>query len=215
MNDGGGEDPEREEWEKLLKVWEGELRHRRGADYRLEAALAVSTCLSAMGKHEEALAKLDEFAPKRPSPALMGAWLNGRAYQLTMLGRAEAALSHLEDAVVLADEETPAGRSLAGCIAGTRGIAMLRLGRLAEAETLLQQALEIGSSAVAAEDWENGPVSQQERFLESERWYWLAEVAERQGQAEEAERRLKRAAEARGPYANRAAAQLAERGRER
>jgi tetratricopeptide (TPR) repeat protein len=192
----------------VLRGWEAELRHRRGEDYRLEAALGVSWCLSTMGKHSEALAKLDEFAPKRPSPELMAAWLNSRAYELAMLDRAEEALAHLDDGDLLVDDKTPAGQSLAGCIAGTRGIALLRLGRLQEAESLLLRAMDLGTSAVAREARAGGPVAQQERGLAAERWYWLSEIAERLGQPDEARRRLKLAAAAEGPYATRAQTRL-------
>jgi tetratricopeptide (TPR) repeat protein len=194
----------------LLLHWEAELRHRVGRDYRLEAALGVSWCLSSMGRHSEALEKLDAFAPKRPSPELLALWLNSRAYELTMLGRAEEALIHLDDAATVAGQETAAGQCLTGCIMGTRGIALLHLGRLREAEDLLLGALDRGRAAAAAEGVGDGPVHQQERFLAGERWFWLSEISERQGRTDEARRRLDLAALAKGPYAERAQARLAE-----
>jgi tetratricopeptide (TPR) repeat protein len=192
----------------LLARCEAELRHRRGNDYKLEAAIGVAWCLSQMGRHSEALTRLNEFAPTRPSPRLMAAWLNANAYELTMLDRASEALVHLDDAAVVVDDQTPDGKSLAGCIAGTRGIALLHLARLQEAESWLLQALEIGAAAVAAEGRSDGPVAQQERILAAERYYWLSEIADRQGQPDEARRRLEMAAAAEGPYAARASARL-------
>ena len=195
----------------LLLHWQRELRHRVGRDFRLEAALGVSWCLSSMGRHAEALEKLDEFAPKRPSPELLAHWLNSRAYELTMVGRAEEALTLLDDALVVVDSETPAGRSLKGCIMGTRGIALFHLDRLPEAEELLLGALEEGRLAAVAEGAGDGPVHQQERFLAGERWYWLSAISERQGHPTEAHRRLELAALAEGPYAERALARLADK----
>ena len=113
--------------EKLLRAWEAELRHRRGADFRLEAAIGVASCLSALGRHDDALAKLDAFAPSKPAPQLLATWLNCRAYVLTMLNRADEALACLDDAAILVDTSSPSGQSLSGCISGTRGIALFHL----------------------------------------------------------------------------------------
>jgi tetratricopeptide (TPR) repeat protein len=192
----------------ILSYWNAELRHRVGGNYRLEAALGVAWCLSAMGRHPEALQKLDELAPKRAPPELLTAWLNSRAYQLTMLGRPDEALTHLDDAEVVADRETPMGQCLVGCIMGTRGIALLHLGRIEDAEKLLKGAIDTGRAAIAAEGPEDGPVARQERLLAGERWYWLAEIAHRQGQPDEAQRRFELAATSEGPYAERALARL-------
>jgi hypothetical protein len=125
--------------DELLRRWEAELRHRVGANHRLEAALGVSTCLSAMGRHREALERLEECVPKRPEPALLANWLNCRAYTLTMLNRAAEALVDLDDASVLVDDRQAAGLCLAGCITGTRGIAD-RVGHTGEAEERLRRA---------------------------------------------------------------------------
>jgi tetratricopeptide (TPR) repeat protein len=189
--------------ERMLQAWEAELKHRRGADFRIEAAIGIASCLSQMGRHQEALAKLDEFAPRKPAPQVMATWLNCRAYLLAMLDRPQEALAHLEDAVVLVDTSTAAGRSLAGCISGTRGIALLRLGAVQEAETFLLRAFDLGKEAMAAEG-AGGPVAEQERLLAAERWYWLAEIASRLGQADEARRRWLLASAAEGPFAARA-----------
>jgi tetratricopeptide (TPR) repeat protein len=198
--------------EEQLRVWEAELRHRRGDDFRLEAALSIASCLSAMGRHEEAFKRLEAFAPKRPSPNLMAQWLSSRAYLLTMMGRADEALVHLDDAGVVVDDTTTTGRLLAGCIAGTRGIAELHLGRLQDAEGNLLRALEIGDEAVAADRRPDGIVARQQRALAGERWFWLAEIANRRGDLREAARRLELAAEAEGPFADRARARREDRG---
>jgi tetratricopeptide (TPR) repeat protein len=194
--------------ETSLRAWEAELRHRVGADFRLEAAIGVAGCLSALERHEEALAKLDEFPPRKPSPNLLAMWLNNRAYQLTMLNRASEALPCLDDAAIVVDGSTPKGQTLAGCISGTRGIALFHLGSFAEAETCLLQAFAMGEEAVAAEDRRGGPVAEQERWLAAERWYWLAEIASALGHTDEARRRYQRASEGQGRFAARARAVL-------
>jgi tetratricopeptide (TPR) repeat protein len=194
--------------ETSLRAWEAELRHRVGADYRLEAAIGVAACLSAREQHEEALAKLDELSPKKPSPNLLASWLNSRAYELAMLDRAAEALPCLDDAAIVVDASTPAGQSLAGCISGTRGIALFHLGRFEEAERHLLQAFATGKEAAAAEDRRGGAVAEQERWLEAERWYWLAEIATALGHADEGRRRYQLASEGDGRFARRAKARL-------
>jgi tetratricopeptide (TPR) repeat protein len=188
-------------FETHLKSCQAQLRISAGEVARLEAAMNVAYLLGKLQRHSEALATLDGHGPRHPPPQLMARWLNGRAYVLTMLGRAEEALAHTEDAALLVDELTPLGRSLAGCITGTRGIALLHLGRLEEAEGHLMRALEIGQVAAAEEGGRDGYVARGERVLAGERWYWLAEIATRRGHEEEARRRLQTAAAADGLHA--------------
>jgi tetratricopeptide (TPR) repeat protein len=194
--------------ERALEVWEAELRHRRGEDFRLEAALGVASCLSALGRYEEALARLDGFAPRKPTPYLLAHWLNNRGYLLTMVGRADEALRGLEEAALVVDTTTPAGQSLAGCISGTRGIALLHRGDLREGEELLLRALAIGKEAAAAEGRRDGPIALQEEGLAVQRWYWLGECAKRLGDEQEARRRFELAAAGDGPFAERARSRL-------
>jgi tetratricopeptide (TPR) repeat protein len=188
------------EFETSLQFWQARLKTSVGEVARLEAALSVSYYLARLERHAEALATLDRHGPRHPPPQLMADWLNARAYELTALGRAGEALAHLDDAALLVDELTASGRSLAGCIAGTRGIALLHLGRLDEAEAQLLRALGMGQAATR-EEGRPGPIGRSERVLAGERWYWLAEIAARRGQDEEAHRRLMTAAGADGLHA--------------
>ena len=188
-------------FETHLKSYQEQLRISAGEVARLEAAMTVAYLLGKLQRSSEALETLDRYGPRHPPPQLMAQWLNARAYALTMLGRADEALAHVEDAALLVDELTPQGRSLSGCTTGTLGIALLHLGRLEEAEGHLRRALEIGAVAAAEEGRPDGLVARSERFLTGERWYWLAEIAERRGHQEEARRRLQTAAAADGPHA--------------
>jgi tetratricopeptide (TPR) repeat protein len=194
--------------EQMLKAWQAELARHKDGDRRLQAVIGVGTSLSAMGRYVEALAVLDGSPLNRPSPDLMSVWLNNRGYLLAMLNRADEALPHLEDAALLVDARTPAGHQIAGCIVGTRGIALLHLGRLDEAEKELFRALEISREAVAADGNPRGAISRTEGALTAERWYWLAEIARRQDRRDEARRRLKIATAGEGPFAARASASL-------
>jgi tetratricopeptide (TPR) repeat protein len=197
--------------EQVLELWRAEFARRPDGDAKLEAAICVGACLSALGRHAEAFAVLDEVPLTEPHPGLMAMWLNNRAYALVMLDRAHEAIPLLDDAILLPDDQTPFGRSTLGCITGPRGIVLLHLGQLRVAEELLLRALDIGRDAVAEEGKGNGPIAEMEQRLTAERWYWLSDVADRTDRPAEARRRLELAAAAAGPFAERASARLAGR----
>jgi tetratricopeptide (TPR) repeat protein len=194
--------------EGILKYWQATAARQRDGDDKLTAVLGVAACLARLGRHEEVLAELDGATLVQPSPAAMLIWLNNRAYALTLLNRAGEALPLLDDADLLADDSTAWGLSVSACVVGTRGMTLLHLDRLEDAERLLLRALEIGRDAVALENEPSGPVAVAEQQNLAERWYWLAEVARRQDRASEARERLRRAAAAEGPFAARAAVLL-------
>src|SRR5262245_34262952 len=99
--------------EELLRSWQRELARRNDRAGKLQAAVNVSGALVALGQPDEGLAVLDRFTPRAPSAQLMASWLNGRAYCLVMVGRADEGLANAQEAALLVDGTTPYGGMLA------------------------------------------------------------------------------------------------------
>lgn len=153
----------------------------------------LACSLNGIGEHRQALEELDRVSLPELYPSEVALWLNNRAYTLTFLGRPADAIDNLKDADELLSGDDGLSRDplLSGCIAGTRGIAHFHLGELEAAERCLRDALKKEEEGVALQfdpEWQTDPART------SERWYWLGEIAKRQGDNAEAARRFQRAA---------------------
>jgi tetratricopeptide (TPR) repeat protein len=163
----------------------GWVRFRR--ETRASVRVSLAACALGMDDYERALAVLDRQDPGELADALRAAWLNNRAYALVRAERdAREALSQSETAISLRPD-----------VAGfrhTRGIALLRLGRLDEAIRELDGLW----SAIAGD--ERG------HLLEAERCYDLGLAWRAKGEPEYAADYFQRARRASpdSPWANRA-----------
>lgn len=132
--------------------------------------------LTALEQYEEALAELDKVSPKQLSAPKIALWLNNRAYVLLHLHRLEEALDNLQDAQELTsgDDLDP---TLAACISGTRGMVLFKQGNLDRAESALQLALRLESSAPVQQFGQIAHPLEGDPHRTAERWFWLSEIA--------------------------------------
>ena len=153
----------------------------------------LACALNGLKQYHEALEELDKVELKHLSPNQIALWLNNRAYTLTLLGQPEDALDNLRDAEELlsGDDGQPKDPSLTACIAGTRGIALYHQGDYERAESALQLALSLEDDGVRSQFELAAEV---DPARTAERWWWLSQVAQARGEAEQARAHLCRAA---------------------
>lgn len=183
-------------------------RHRHEARQALDA-VAVRIGHAPL---EQLLAELDLVDTGSMLPRDIAEWLNGRAYILALLGSTDEALEHLLDAEEILAADGDEGvrdrrrEMLVSCVIGTRGIALLHAGSIAEAESELEKALALGHTEL---DCEDPDLAYAHRQLTAERLWWLSVAAERRGQTGRRLDLLKQAAALDGtPYGDRAVAAL-------
>jgi tetratricopeptide (TPR) repeat protein len=177
----------------LVQDYRNLLKRDLPASFEPKVRMVLSWLLCCMDDHDEALYELDQVAVDGLAVPDVASWLNGRAYVLAMLGRPNDALEHLADAddLMAGEAQSPRNASLGACILGTRGIALFKLGRLEEAEALLERALKIANQS---RRHHLGEDAVGEQALAAERWWWLSEIARARGDGREAQLRLRRAA---------------------
>lgn len=164
----------------------GWVRFRR--ETRASVQVSLAACALGLDDYERALTVLDRHDPSGFPDALRAAWLNNRAYALVRAERdAREALHQSETAIALRPD-----------VAGfrhTRGIALLRLGRLDEAIRELDGLW----STIATDD--------RGQLLEAERCYDLGLAWRAKGELEYAADYFQRACRAspESPWALRAA----------
>jgi tetratricopeptide (TPR) repeat protein len=140
---------------------------------------AFVTVMSRIGEvpYEQSIAELDALDLNGASTLDVAHWLNNRAYLLAQTGSPDQALEHLAEAEELIADE--ADRDwLFSCIVGTRGIAHLHAGDFDPARTDLERALAIDEPRIHDA---NQDIAAGARHLTAERLWWLAIIAEKQG----------------------------------
>ena len=144
----------------------------------------LACALNGLSEHAQALEELDRVSLQQLSSLEVALWLNNRAYTLVFLGQSADALDNLKDADELLAGDEGGGRDplLTACISGTRGIALYHQGDYERAESALQLALSLEDDGVHSQFELAAEV---DPARTAERWWWLSQVAQARGEAEQ------------------------------
>lgn len=186
------------DWPRLEELARTLLPHARDPIGKARLRFVIATALLNQDKAAEAAAEMDpQLAPALP-PRELALWHNNRGYALALSGRLDEADDELECAeIIVGDDDELEGRFTYTCVLGNRGIVRLRRGELAEAEALIEQAHATTQKLLAIAPAES-PQARESVEWHAERFYWLAEAAQRRGDAALARTRLEESARLEG-----------------
>jgi tetratricopeptide (TPR) repeat protein len=179
-------------WPRVEKLTRERLSSAMPAADRASLQLALAHALVRLDRAGEAVDQLDPTLARALPARAMATWFNDRGYLLALCGRLDEADDDLDCAeVIVGDDEERLGRFLFTRVLGNRGLVRLRRGQLAEAEALIERAV---SSTEKLAQGAGSSLIEQAREAQAERLVWLAEVAERRGDAALMRARLAEAA---------------------